>query len=203
MPPRKDKTATGEPTKPTPERTPGPRRVPDYFDGDRSGLDNLLRLDKMSVTRPKGVLFCTLQLVQSLDDVPVTSWPAWLQPAAPALLAAVASEKRTSKGEETRNVDVRAKLTLAVGETQLGLFTDRTVRLWKVKTLAKPGESEIRWYLQITGEWVEDLGRELFTLLGSTCAFETEPVQQSLTTKKRPTGTASELPPEAGDELVQ
>src|SRR5262252_6688026 len=117
MPPKKDRTDT----EPAPVR--GMKRVPDYFDGDKSGLDNTLRLDKLGVTRPKGVHFATLQLVQELNDTPVETWPSWLAPLAPAIQAAMQSDKRGEKWEPTRNLDVRATLTLVDGDNQLPIIS--------------------------------------------------------------------------------
>lgn len=191
MPPKKGKDS--EDGASTPVR--GGKRVPDYFDGDKGGLDNLLVLDKMSVTRPKGVWFATLQLVQSLNDSMTETWPRWLQPLAPAIEAAMNSDKHSEKWEKTRNVDVRTTLTLVEGADQLPIIAQRTVRLWKAKVVAKPGDAEVRWYLQLSGEYVGDLGGELFRLLGSYAMLETDPVQQTL--GKKPADA------DDGDDLVQ
>lgn len=205
MPPRKTAKTDLDSNAELIERLPPARsatpRILDLFEGDKSGLDNLLTLDKMSVTRPKGVLAVTLQLTQEIGDA--MGWPACFVANRNALLAAMASEKTTEKSEKTRNVDVRLTLGRVAGDTQTGILGPRVVRLWKVKATAKPDDGEIRWYVQLAGEWVAEVIEDLVNALGGQVQVETAPVQQTIPAAKRPISPASELPPEPGDDMVQ
>lgn len=196
--PRKKKTdSTDEVVERKPPARAASHRILDLFEGDVSGLDNLLVLDKVSITRPKGVLAVTVQLTQDLEDA--AGWPSWLEANRTALLAAMASEKSKEKSEKARSVDVKMRLVRVDGDSQLGIFESRTVRVWKVKAEASPGAGEVRWYVQLAGEWVEDLGDVLFAALGGQVLVECIPLQQPLLKRM----TADTLPPEPGDSVIQ
>lgn len=171
----------------------GVRKIPDFEEGDETGLDSVVLLDKVTSKKQKdGALTRDCEFVMDVAGMS-GEWPGRLQSFRAAVKAAM-------EGGPVLNVVYHPKVPVKVGitstanATQLPVVKDADGVLRRVKVVAKENEATIRWTIRVSK--TDGLAQEFEDAqLDGVCMVDTTTVQQRLDLQPK----AETLQPKAGE----